>query len=158
MIRPRQGGLRIRGTSSTGLLDVPVRRLPEPFRSAALRARPTDVARWAEPSRDPRPNEPGAERHALSLSISSPDHFATSRSPGANLPALPPRGFLYDVSEDEELVVDLEAGVRLVVELKAISEPDTPHMRTVLAQLSAVTAVGDEAQAGQTAAGRGRPS
>jgi pyruvate carboxylase len=32
------------------------------------------------------------------------------------------RGFFYGVSEDEELVVDLEAGVRPVIELKAISE------------------------------------
>jgi len=58
----------------------------------------------------------------LSLSISSRGHFATSTSPGTNLSALPMRGFFYGVSEDEELVVDLEAGVRLVIELKAISE------------------------------------
>jgi pyruvate carboxylase len=49
------------------------------------------------------------------------------------IPTLP---FFYGLREDEEHAIDLEPGVRLVVGLEAIGEPDARGMRTVLTRLN----------------------
>jgi pyruvate carboxylase len=53
-----------------------------------------------------------------------------------DLAPIPTRAFLYGLAEDEEVVVELEAGVRVVFELEAIGEPDERAMRMVLARVN----------------------
>jgi pyruvate carboxylase len=122
-----------------GDLGEPAGGFPEPFRSAALRARPAARADGDERAHDPRLDEPGAERRVALSEHLFPgpfrDHQEAQRHYG-DLSVLPTRAFLYGLSDDDELEVDLEPGVRLVVELEAISEPDARGMRTVLARLN----------------------
>jgi pyruvate carboxylase len=122
-----------------GDLGEPAGGFPEPFRSAALRARPAERARGAEPAYDRRLGEPGPERRAALSEHLFPGPFRDqqeARRDYGDLSALPTRAFLYGISADDELEVDLEPGVRLVVELEAVSEPDARGMRTVLARLN----------------------
>ena len=49
---------------------------------------------------------------------------------------LPTRAFFYGLRDDEEVVVDLGPGVRLVFELEAVGEPDERGMRSVLVRLN----------------------
>jgi pyruvate carboxylase len=49
------------------------------------------------------------------------------------IPTLP---FFYGLREEDEHAIDLEPGVRLVVGLEAIGEPDARGMRTVLTRLN----------------------
>ena len=122
-----------------GDLGEPAGGFPEPFRSAALRARPAARADGDERPHDPRLDDPGEERRRALSEHLFPGPFRDqqeARRHYGDLSALPTRAFLYGLSDDEELEVDLEPGVRLVVELEAISEPDARGMRTVLARLN----------------------
>src|SRR5215211_4612321 len=122
-----------------GDLGEPAGGFPEPFRSAALRARPAQRPRGAEPEHDHRLGELGPERRIALSEHLFPGPFRDqqeARRQYGDLSALPTRAFLYGLSEHDELEVDLEPGVRLVVELEAVSEPDARGMRTVLARLN----------------------
>ncbi len=52
---------------------------------------------------------------------------------------VPTRAFFYGLEPAEEIVIELELGVRLFVELEAIGEPDESGTRTVLIKLNGQT-------------------
>jgi pyruvate carboxylase len=123
-----------------GSLGVPPGGWPEPFRSAALRDRPSKVP---EPTLTDEQRaalaEPGPGRRAALSALLFPGptaDLADARERYGDLSVLPTRAFLYGLTEDAELEVDLEAGVRLFIELDAVTAPDEHGIRTVLCSLN----------------------
>ena len=49
---------------------------------------------------------------------------------------IPTAGFFYGLQDGKELTIELEPGVRLILELEAVGEPDERGMRTVLTRLN----------------------
>jgi pyruvate carboxylase len=127
----------------TGDLGEPPGGWPEPFRSRAL-ARHDGQRR----ERHPGPAIGGAtvaeRRTALddALFPGPARELASSRERYGDLSILPTSVFLYGLG-NEEVTIDLEPGVRLYVELEAISEPDDGGHRTVLLRVNGQTRMVD---------------
>ncbi|MDO4919957.1 biotin/lipoyl-containing protein, partial [Kocuria sp.] len=84
-------------------------------------------------------HEPGATRRATLNRLLFPGptkDFQSSRTRYGNLSVLHTRDFLYGLQQDQEHVISLGKGVRLLVTLQAISEPDEKGMRTVMVTLN----------------------
>jgi pyruvate carboxylase len=120
-----------------GELGDPPGGWPEPFRSRALAGR--------------RPAEPAAEltdedRRALAerpratlnrLLFPGPAReFLEHREQYGDTSLLPTKDFLYGLRAGVEHSVDLEPGVRLLMGVEAVSEPDERGMRTVMCTLN----------------------
>ncbi|WP_342749440.1 biotin/lipoyl-containing protein, partial [Streptomyces milbemycinicus] len=110
---------------------------PEPFRTKALQGRP-----------DPKPT-PGLsaedrelldkDRRATLNRLLFPGptrDFATHRQNYGDTSLLASKDFFYGLRPGKEYAVDLEPGVRLLIELEAIGEADERGMRTVMSSLN----------------------
>ena len=124
-----------------GELGVPPGGWPEPFRSRALEAygEPAEEADGALTAEDRESLGAGAKRRRTLNRILLPgptkDHEA-SESRYGDVSVVPTRAFFYGLERHEELAVDLEPGVRLYIELEAVTEADESGIRTVLCTLN----------------------
>ncbi|ADI03367.1 pyruvate carboxylase [Streptomyces bingchenggensis BCW-1] len=120
-----------------GELGTPPGGWPEPFRTKALQGRP-----------DPKPT-PGLsaedrelldkDRRATLNRLLFPGptrDFATHRQNYGDTSLLASKDFFYGLRPGKEYAVDLEPGVRLLIELEAIGEADERGMRTVMSSLN----------------------
>ncbi len=120
-----------------GELGDPPGGWPEPFRTKALRGR-----RDAEPpaeltdedrrglAEDPRPT-----LNRLLFPGPTKEFDAHTETYG-DTSVLPSKEFLYGLRQGVEHAVDLEPGVRLLIGIEAISDPDERGMRTVMCTLN----------------------
>lgn len=121
-----------------GELGEPPGRWPEPFRSKALegRGKEPEVPTLSEEDREALSGE--QRRDALSsLMLPGParERKAAEEKYG-DVSVVPTRAFFYGLEAGEELAVDLEPGVRLYLELEAMTEPDERGIRTLLINLN----------------------
>jgi len=121
-----------------GELGEPPGKWPEPFRSKALEGRgdEPEVPTLSEEDREALSGE--GRRDALSsLMLPGParERKAAEDKYG-DVSVVPTRAFFYGLEAGEELAVDLEPGVRLYLELEAITEPDEKGFRTLLINLN----------------------
>ncbi len=120
-----------------GELGDPPGGWPEPFRSRALagrgEARPTE-----ELSDEDRRGLAGDRRRTLNrLLFPGPTtEFENHREAYGDTSVLPSKDFFYGLRPGEEYAVDLEPGVRLLIELEAIGEADERGVRTVMSTLN----------------------
>ncbi len=120
-----------------GELGTPPGGWPEPFRGKALRGR-------AEPK--PVPELSAEDREGLAkdrrptlnrLLFPGPTReFETHRQTFGDTGVLDSKDFFYGLRPGKEYGVDLDPGVRLLIELQAIGEADERGMRTVMATLN----------------------
>jgi pyruvate carboxylase len=127
-----------------GELGEPPGGWPEPLRSAVVNARP---------DRPPPPSLTAQQRLALQersgryrqellneLLFPGPAASrAEMRQRYGDVSVLPTWAFLYGLTRERELHVDLAPGVRLFVGLEAVSDPDEQGIRTVLCTLNGQT-------------------
>lgn len=118
---------------------------PEPFRTDVLAAHgPVDIDNTAdaEAVEAVEQAEPGlARRRALDqvLFPGPTQDLEASELAYGNVSVLPTRTFFYGLEADDEIVADLEPGVRLYVELEAITDPDQRGRRTVYMRVNGQT-------------------
>jgi pyruvate carboxylase len=120
-----------------GELGDPPGGWPEPFRTAALAGR--------RPARPPAPltdedlrdlaERPRAALNRLLFAGPTRD-FTEHRDTYGDVSVLPTREFLYGLQEGAEYAVDLEPGVRLLLGIQAVSDPDDRGLRTVIGTLN----------------------
>jgi len=123
-----------------GELGEPEAGFPEPFRTEALAGRRERKAP-AEPTRAQIAALDGHDRRgALShMLFSGPATSHDSmRERYGDLSVLPSTVFWYglDVDDDDDTVIELEPGVRIIVGLEAIGEPDDDGVRSVVFRLN----------------------
>ncbi|PIF01904.1 MAG: hypothetical protein CR979_01700 [Propionibacterium sp.] len=123
-----------------GELGTPEGGWPEPFRTKALegRTKPIRITEVSESDLELL-NEPGTLRqHTLNrLLFPGPTkQFQDNRKEYGDLSTLPTLPYLYGLAPGVEYGVQLTKGVRLLVSLKAIGEPDQRANRTVMCQLN----------------------
>ncbi|KAA5832615.1 pyruvate carboxylase [Saccharopolyspora hirsuta] len=120
-----------------GELGEPPAGWPEPFRTRALEGR-TAVRRVAELSEEDRAGLANDRRATLNrLLFAKPTkEFTEHREAYGDTSLLRSKDFFYGLRPGEEFPVDLEPGVRLLIGLEAISEPDERGLRTVMATLN----------------------
>ncbi|WP_216209000.1 pyruvate carboxylase [Amycolatopsis aidingensis] len=120
-----------------GELGDPPGGWPEPFRSKALqgRAEPKPVVELSE---EDRKGLAESRRDTLNrLLFPGPTkEFEAHRAAYGDTSVLPSKDFFYGLRPGEEHAVDLEPGVRLLIELEAIGEADERGMRTVMSTLN----------------------
>ncbi len=120
-----------------GELGTPPGGWPEPFRTKALRGR-------GEPK--PAPELSAEDREGLAkdrrptlnrLLFPGPTReFETHRQSFGDTSVLDSKDFFYGLRPGKEYGVDLDPGVRLLIELQAIGDADERGMRTVMATLN----------------------
>ncbi|WP_158888865.1 pyruvate carboxylase [Amycolatopsis anabasis] len=120
-----------------GELGDPPGGWPEPFRSKALqgRAEPKPVEKLSAEDREAL----GSDRRATLNRLLFPGptkEFEAHREAYGDTSVLPSKDFFYGLRPGEEYQVDLEPGVRLLIELEAIGEADERGMRTVMSTLN----------------------
>ncbi|MGW5648094.1 pyruvate carboxylase [Saccharopolyspora sp. NPDC003752] len=120
-----------------GELGEPPAGWPEPFRTRALAGR-TAVRKLAELSDEDREGLVSDRRGTLNrLMFAKPTkEFTEHREAYGDTSLLRSKDFFYGLRAGEEYSVDLEPGVRLLIGLEAISEPDERGIRTVMAILN----------------------
>ncbi|MFG2888349.1 pyruvate carboxylase [Streptomyces sp. NPDC048248] len=120
-----------------GELGDPPGGWPEPFRTKALRGR-VEAAPVAELSEEDREDLEKDRRATLNrLLFPEPTkEFVKQRDAFGDTGVLPSTDFFYGLRAGEEHVVDLEPGVKLLIELEAIGEADERGMRTVMTTLN----------------------
>jgi pyruvate carboxylase len=120
-----------------GELGDPPGGWPEPFRTKALRGR-TAPKRVAELTDEDRTGLSVDRRQTLNrLLFPGPAReFAGHREQFGDTSVLRSKDFFYGLRQGEEHAVDLEPGVRLLIELEAVGEADERGLRTVLATLN----------------------
>ncbi|HWC82255.1 MAG TPA: pyruvate carboxylase [Pseudonocardiaceae bacterium] len=120
-----------------GELGDPAGGWPEPFRSKALKGR-SAAREVAELTGDDREGLDNDRRGTLNrLLFPGPvKEFGTHREQFGDTSVLNSLDFFYGLRPGEEYTVDLEPGVRLLIELEAIGEADERGMRTVVATLN----------------------
>ena len=121
-----------------GELGVPPGGWPEPFRSRALQGR-GGTPPGAELSEQDLRSLGALERRATLDRLLMPgpttEQAAYAERYG-DVSVVPTKAFLYGLEAGEELAVDLEPGVRLYVELEAVTEADERGIRTLLITLN----------------------
>ncbi|TDC51073.1 pyruvate carboxylase [Jiangella ureilytica] len=120
-----------------GELGDPPGGWPEPFRTKALAGRPYTPA-GADLSDDDHAGLASDRRATLNrLLFPGParEHQAHREAYG-DTSVLSTREFFYGLRSNQEYTVDLEPGVRLLIELQAIGEADERGVRTVMATLN----------------------
>jgi pyruvate carboxylase len=120
-----------------GELGDPPGGWPEPFRSRALEGR-----RPAEPPAELTDDDarglaeqPQATLNRL-LFPAPTREFTAHREQFGDTSVLPTKDFLYGLRQGFEHAVDLEPGVRLLIGIEAVSDPDERGMRTVMCTLN----------------------
>jgi pyruvate carboxylase len=121
----------------SGDLGEPPGGWPEPFRSKALAGR-THKAPVAELTDEEREGLRHHRRATLNeLLFPAPTReFLESREQYSDLSVLPTSLFLYGMRAGEEYEVDIEEGKRLLLGVRAVSEPDERGIRTVMATIN----------------------
>jgi pyruvate carboxylase len=120
-----------------GELGDPPGGWPEPFRSKALegRAQPKPVVELSEEDREALAGNPRRTLNRL-LFPAPTKEFEAHREAYGDTSVLPSKDFFYGLRPGEEYAVDLEPGVRLLIELEAIGEADERGLRTVMSTLN----------------------
>jgi pyruvate carboxylase len=120
-----------------GELGDPPGGWPEPFRSKALRGRPAaqPLAELSEQDREELADNPRAALNRL-LFPGPAKEFAAHREQFGDTSVLDSRDFFYGLRPGAEHTVDLEPGVRLLMELEAVGEADERGLRTVVTTLN----------------------
>jgi pyruvate carboxylase len=120
-----------------GELGDPPGGWPEPFRSKALegRAEPKPIDDLSEEDREGLAQDRRATLNRL-LFPGPTKEFEQHREAYGDTSVLPSKDFFYGLRPGEEYAVDLEQGVRLLIELEAIGEADERGMRTVMTTLN----------------------
>ncbi len=127
-----------------GELGTPEGGFPEPFTSAALAGRrpksePADISAedLAILSDDDSPSLLVRETLSQLLLPKPAGDFRKSRDAYGDLSVLPTRLFLYGIDAgSSEMAVTLERGVRILIGLDAIGEPDDKGLRRVVFRLN----------------------
>ncbi|EFF88450.1 LOW QUALITY PROTEIN: pyruvate carboxylase, partial [Streptomyces sp. e14] len=120
-----------------GELGTPPGGWPEPFRTRALKGRaPAKPVR--ELTDEDRDGLEKTRRTTLNrLLFPGPTReFETHRQTYGDTGVLDSKDFFYGLRPAKEYAVDLEPGVRLLIELQAVGEADERGMRTVMATLN----------------------
>ncbi|WP_406642224.1 pyruvate carboxylase [Amycolatopsis sp. WGS_07] len=120
-----------------GELGDPPGGWPEPFRTKALEGR-SAAKPVAELSEEDHKELAENRRGALNrLLFPGPTkEFLAHRDAYGDTSVLPSKDFFYGLRPGEEYSVDLEPGVRLLIELEAIGEADERGVRTVMSTLN----------------------
>ncbi|MBQ6645041.1 MAG: pyruvate carboxylase, partial [Saccharopolyspora sp.] len=120
-----------------GELGEPPAGWPEPFRTRALEGRPQG-RQLAELTEEDRKGLAENRRDTLNkLLFAKPTkEFTEHREAYGDTSLLRSKDFFYGLRPGEEYSVDLEPGVRLLIGLEAISDPDERGIRTVMAVLN----------------------
>ncbi|WP_410574859.1 pyruvate carboxylase [Amycolatopsis sp. cmx-4-61] len=120
-----------------GELGDPPGGWPEPFRTKALEGRAA-AKPVVELSEEDRAALASAPRRTLNrLLFPAPTReFEAHREAYGDTSVLPSKDFFYGLRPGEEYSVDLEPGVRLLIELEAIGEADERGVRTVMSTLN----------------------
>ncbi len=120
-----------------GELGDPPGGWPEPFRTKALegRAEPKPVQELSEEDRKGLAENRRATLNRLLFPGPTKD-FEAHREQYGDTSVLPSKDFFYGLRPGEEYSVDLEQGVRLLIELEAIGEADERGVRTVMSTLN----------------------
>jgi pyruvate carboxylase len=110
---------------------------PEPFRTKALegRAAAKPVMELSTEDRDALATDRRSTLNRL-LFPGPTKEFEAHRDAYGDTSVLPSKDFFYGLRPGEEYQVDLEQGVRLIIELEAIGEADERGMRTVMSSLN----------------------
>jgi pyruvate carboxylase len=121
----------------SGELGDPPGGWPEPFRTKALAGR-TFAPRQAELSDDDRRGLQTSRRETLNrLLFPGPARdFAEATERYSDLSLLDTRDFLYGLDFDEEHDVELREGVRLILRVESIGQPDERGIRTVMCTIN----------------------
>jgi pyruvate carboxylase len=127
-----------------GEIGAPPGGWPEPFRSRVLSRQddeddPTDDGHFPEEDRAALRSGSTSERRAALDRLLLPGPAAEREKAlerYADVSVLPTKAFLYGLETGEEIAVDLEPGVRLYIELEAITEADEKGIRTLLVNLN----------------------
>ncbi|WP_306370624.1 pyruvate carboxylase [Nocardiopsis sp. CC223A] len=120
-----------------GELGVPPGGWPEPLRTRALQGRPAarPVVELDEEQRRGLDKDRRATLNRL-LFPAPTQEFQKHRSAYGDTSVLSSADFFYGLRPGRECTVDLDPGVRLLIELEAVGEPDERGVRTVLARLN----------------------
>jgi pyruvate carboxylase len=120
-----------------GDLGDPAGGWPEPFRSKALRGRadPKPTAALTDEDRTGLSDDRRATLNRL-LFPEPAKEFLAHREQFSDTSVLASKDFFYGLRPRIEYPVDLERGVRLLIELEAIGEADERGMRNVMANLN----------------------
>ncbi|MFB6679437.1 pyruvate carboxylase [Streptomyces sp. NPDC057684] len=120
-----------------GELGLPPGGWPEPFRTKALqgRAGPEPMRELSAEERAGLAKDPRATLNQL-LFPGPTKEFENHRQAFGDTSVLASKDFFYGISPGREYSVDLEPGVRLLIELEAIGEADERGVRTVMATLN----------------------
>ncbi|WP_340560326.1 pyruvate carboxylase [Streptomyces sp. GSL17-111] len=120
-----------------GELGNPPGGWPEPFRSKALqgRAEPKPVQELSDEDREMLEKDRRAALNRL-LFPGPTKEFTTHREAYGDTSVLASKDFFYGLRPGHEYAVDLEPGVRLLIELEAIGEADERGLRTVMSTLN----------------------
>jgi pyruvate carboxylase len=110
---------------------------PEPFRTKALKGRAAakPVPELSTEDRDALAKDRRATLNRL-LFPGPTKEFEAHREQYGDTSVLPSKDFFYGLRPGEEYQVDLEQGVRLIIELEAIGEADDRGIRTVMSTLN----------------------
>jgi len=116
-----------------GDLGKPPGGWPEPLRSRALEGRDPVSSETKLPEESRAALEDGDRRSALShLMLPGPAReYERAQERYGDVSVVPTKAFLYGLEPAKELSVDLEPGVRLYIQLEAITEPDERGIRTL---------------------------
>jgi pyruvate carboxylase len=117
-----------------GELGVPPGGWPEPFRSRVLEEHGEDFSS-EELSEEDREALDGEDRRAALNRLMLPGpakEQVEARERYGDVSVVPTKAFLYGLEPDEEMAVDLEPGVRLYIQLEAVTDPDDHGLRTLL--------------------------
>ncbi len=120
-----------------GELGTPPGGWPEPFRSKALQGR-AEAKPVRELTADDREGLAKDRRETLNrLLFPVPTReFETHRDTYGDTSVLDSKDFFYGLRPGKEYAVDLERGVRLLIELQAVGDADERGMRTVMSSLN----------------------
>ncbi|WP_405603124.1 pyruvate carboxylase [Streptomyces sp. NBC_00081] len=120
-----------------GELGLPPGGWPEPFRTKALQGRtsPEPMRELSAEERAGLAKDPRATLNQL-LFPGPTKEFENHRQAYGDTSVLASKDFFYGISPGREYSVDLEPGVRLLIELEAIGEADERGVRTVMATLN----------------------
>ncbi|MGH3467895.1 MAG: pyruvate carboxylase, partial [Thermocrispum sp.] len=120
-----------------GELGEPPGSWPEPFRSKALhgRAEARSVAELSAADRHGLQHDRRATLNQL-LFPGPAKEFLAHREQFGDTSVLASMDFFYGLRPGEEYAVDLEPGVRLLIELEALGEADDRGMRAVMSTLN----------------------
>ncbi len=120
-----------------GELGTPPGGWPEPFRTKALQGRsaPKPAPELSAEDREGLAKDRRATLNRL-LFPGPTREFETHRQAFGDTSVLDSKAFFYGLRPAKEYAVDLEPGVRLLIELQAVGEADERGMRTVMSSLN----------------------